>query len=423
MAKKTETGRETRIWLVGNGGFYNRGCEAIHRATMELLVQELGSCHFTAWSRDCVNDSVQGKQPNVQWQSYYPDEKGWLWSPCSPWRLKLPLVQALPPGRGRRAASTLLKMPDCVLSLGGDNFSLDYGLPGSFVAQCEYFRRRNIPTVIWSASVGPFGDDPVYEKKMAEFLSRVSLITVRESFTLDYLRSLGITENVVRVNDVAFALEPEEYRGPEADFISSGDVIGINVSELILRWYPGADRHAFQRHVADFTRQLVQQGYRVAFVPHVARENGSLSVNDAEFLTAIRDLIPGRSERIVILPGKIPARQLKWAISRCRFFFGARTHATIAAISSGVPTVAIVYSAKARGIWKDVFGHSDYLLETDSVSSESLMEKMRLLIADENTIRTTLERKHEEMLDGARKNAKALSRLLAHNHSLMVPAE
>ena len=74
-----------------------------------------------------------------------------------------------------------------MLSLGGDNFSLDYGLPKKFVSQCEYFLRHGIPTAIWSVSVGPFSGEPEYERSVAEFLKRVSLITARESGTVDYL--------------------------------------------------------------------------------------------------------------------------------------------------------------------------------------------------------------------------------------------
>ena len=48
--------------------------------------------------------------------------------------------------------------------------------------------------------------------------------------------------------------------------------------------------------------------------------------------------------------------ELKGYIKRCRFFVGARTHSTIAAYSTGVPTLVTGYSVKARGIARDLFG-------------------------------------------------------------------
>ena len=43
-------------------------------------------------------------------------------------------------------------------------------------------------------------------------------------------------------------------------------------------------------------------------------------------------------------------------------FIGARTHATIAAYSTCVPTLVIGYSVKSRGIAKDIFGTDEGLV-------------------------------------------------------------
>ena len=90
-----------------------------------------------------------------------------------------------------------------------------------------------VPFVIWGALIGPFSQDRTVEERMARFLRDVSLITVREGVTVDYLSSIGISRNVVRVYDPAFSLDPEPYPGPEADFVANGDVVGFNISALI----------------------------------------------------------------------------------------------------------------------------------------------------------------------------------------------
>ena len=58
-------------------------------------------------------------------------------------------------------------------------------------------------------------------------------------------------------------------------------------------------------------------------------------------------------------------------ISKCRFFVVARTHATIAAYSTGVPTIVISYSVKSRGIARDLFGDE----KGYAVSWKSLINK------------------------------------------------
>ena len=62
------------------------------------------------------------------------------------------------------------------------------------------------------------------------------------------------------------------------------------------------------------------------------------------------------------MSGDLNAPQIKGYISRCRFFVGARTHATIAAYSTGVPTLVLGYSVKARGIARDLFGNEQGLV-------------------------------------------------------------
>ena len=56
---------------------------------------------------------------------------------------------------------------------------------------------------------------------------------------------------------------------------------------------------------------------------------------------------------------RLSAEELKGFISRCRVFIGARTHSTIAAYSSCVPTLVLGYSVKSVNIALDLFGKTD----------------------------------------------------------------
>ena len=62
---------------------------------------------------------------------------------------------------------------------------------------------------------------------------------------------------------------------------------------------------------------------------------------------------------------------MKYIISQCCFFVGARTHATIAAYSSCVPTLVVGYSVKARGLARDIFGtENGYVIPVQKMKSE-----------------------------------------------------
>jgi colanic acid/amylovoran biosynthesis protein len=46
-----------------------------------------------------------------------------------------------------------------VLSVGGDNYSLDYGVPKLFTDLDDIVLEKKKPLAIWGASVGPFQRD------------------------------------------------------------------------------------------------------------------------------------------------------------------------------------------------------------------------------------------------------------------------
>ena len=85
--------------------------------------------------------------------------------------------------------------------------------------------------------------------------------------------------------------------------------------------------------------------------------------------------------------------ELKGYIARCRFFVGARTHATIAAYSSCVPTLVLGYSVKSRGIAIDLFGTDDhYVLPVQSLdNSIELSQYFEWIMNHESEIRARLK--------------------------------
>jgi len=61
-------------------------------------------------------------------------------------------------------------------------------------------------------------------------------------------------------------------------------------------------------------------------------------------------------------------------------FAGARTHSTIAALSSGVPTLSFAYSIKARGINRDLFGHTEYCMGPEVLDAKFVSDRIAPMI-------------------------------------------
>ena len=109
------------------------------------------------------------------------------------------------------------------------------------------------------------------------------------------------------------------------------------------------------------------------------------------YLVAVEAKLAGAGRVIVIEDAN--AETLKGVISRCRFFIGARTHATIAAYSTCVPTLVVGYSVKAKGIAKDLFGtYENYVMPVQSLANgDELNGAFDWLMAQEDAIRSHLQ--------------------------------
>ncbi len=365
--------------LQGNGPPSNRGCEAILWATLDLLREAFGPCRF-------INSPFRPDRPTA-YGDLGPD-----------------VIHARPPRRGLARGALLacasllrlrrrpekfapyLPLATATLALGGDNYTLDYGPPLRFFLTNEVTLQHGKPLVLWGASVGPFSSDPTFERFAARELRRVTLICARESETIRYLASIGVTDNVRAVADPAFLLKPEPLTSSPRELeVLAKPCIGVNLSPLAGRYAP--NRHRWLARATECVRCILERtGQPVLLIPHVIQPFS----NDLTFMRRIAARLPKYKERLAVAKSDYNCRQLKWIISHLTAFVGARTHATIAALSSGVPTLSIGYSMKARGINQDLFGHTDWVEPVEHMTGDSLAARLESLLAVGDQVRQHL---------------------------------
>lgn len=404
-----------RFYLSGQRTFDNRGCEAIVRSTVDLLTEQFGEVEVLVPATDSERDAIQWPEAaarGVRFVRAYLPVEGRYWVQLQ--RLPLPSLQG---------ASWPFPMPswlrhdlasvDAVLAVGGDNYSLDYRIPSPIMAVDRYAMDMGKPVILWGGSVGPFDRAPGLMAPMARHLARMRHVAARESVSYDYLTcKLGLS-NVIRMADPAFVLAPEPVALDAFWPEGGGRVLGLNVSSLIERYRrPGQD---LRTEVGDFIRHVVSAlGMRVLLVPHVnpLTENGH--GGDSDYMAPLLDQLDDLGRAVTLMPGHFNAAQTKYVISQLDFFIGARTHATIAALSSGVPTISIAYSVKARGINRDLFGSEEMVLQTPDVSALSLRKAMDWLVQEEHRLRDTLAHRMDELRAMARAAAARISEQLVH---------
>lgn len=109
--------------------------------------------------------------------------------------------------------------------------------------------------------------------------------------------------------------------------------------------------------------------YSIALIPHV---NVGPALND---IIPERELYEKYKEcgRIALIQEE-SADKLKYVILKCRMLITLRTHASIAAYSSEVPTLVLGYSIKSKGLAKDIFGEIEpYVLD---INEDNLGKKL-----------------------------------------------
>jgi colanic acid/amylovoran biosynthesis protein len=390
-----------KFYLGGQSNFGNRGCEALVRGIAHLIHERMPDARLMCPLDDIDRDGRQWPEAAANGVDFvpstpFPAALRW-WGRFN--RI-LPLESAgVPSFPLPTEIAQQLRDVSALIMTGGDNLTLDYGVP-SLYFWCginEKAMDMGIPVFLWGASVGPFTAKPAVEKVMARHLRRYAGITVRETITLNYLQGLGL-EKVELVADPAFHLRPESFEASALIDTDERPLLGFNVSPLIRKFRQGAsdanqmdaDILAFLRHVIDSTE------FSILLVPHVDPLDGSPKNSDWYYMRGLYAQLVDIHDRIRLAPPTLNAAQLKYIIGRCRYFIGARTHSTIAALSQGVPTLSIAYSTKAKGLNQDLFGHQRYVLDTPLVSAQSLAEGLTTLRNEEGEIRGVLQERLPE---------------------------
>lgn len=403
------------LLFVGNGPYRNRGCEAIVRGTMQILQDTFGqdlTARAGVMASPTTVDAQQAGEIDPRVQNFPVSHVGPRFSPK--WVMSQANARL---GTNFYGHTRDLHEPArdvaCALQLGGDNYSLDYGRPWDYVAVDRWLAKRGIPVVIWGASVGPFDADAEFMPTIHAHLKTLAGIFVRETASRDYLARHGIVDNVHLMADPAFCMTPSEPTDPAIRDLVMEGMIGINISPLVARFSgTGGDLDAWRRNAADMIIAAAKRTRRpVLLVPHVGSPKHD--EDDFAFMDDLRDMVaPQLDVPVKVAPAGLGAEQLKWLIAQCSVFAGARTHSTIAALSSCTPTLSLSYSVKAIGINEDVFGHQNFCKSVKTITTEDFANTMSKMLDDADGIRTELETKIPEMKARAMSAGKMLAQVL-----------
>lgn len=261
------------------------------------------------------------------------------------------------------------KSADLVIVVGGDNYDYTYGAFDDMHSLNRTMRKIvNGNMMLLNCSFGP---KDITEKVLKD-LALFDKVTVRDSLSYQTLMDnidegdkYAIKGKTELLPDIAFAMLPKKI--DISIFENTRKTAGINLSTLILREKYTKNKNLIISEYKKIVQYLLKKNYTVLLIPHV------MQGADLDALKMVASDM--NDENLILLENeKLSSPELKYIISQCDLYMGARTHSTIAAYGSRIPTYVLGYSIKSLGIAKDIYGdYNKHVLPVQSVNQEDML--------------------------------------------------
>jgi polysaccharide pyruvyl transferase WcaK-like protein len=302
-----------------------------------------------------------------------------------------------------------------------------------------FFRGLGKPTMVFGGTIAPpFAGSNRIKSWIAGALTRGGLrragvVTLRETYSERFVRSLGVTGHAPAVEvhaDLAVLLEPLG-REPSAALLAAegvvgdGPLIGMAVSDRTLGYaFPGVP--ATERKelaVAALARladhAIERTGGRIVFLPHCTGPTPSLDDR------MVADRIIGKasfSDRMFNLRGQYTSVQLKGMAGLLDATMGTRLHFTVDALCNGVPSLLLTHGSDIRchGIAGDTFRQNEFVLNIEGEDNASLCTHFNRLWDRREEVRCTLQSVLPSVKASARRHGE-LARDLLRARGVSVP--
>ncbi len=381
------------IYFFNHQSSGNHGCEAIVRSSKKIIDEDI-----TLLSMDAESDQKYGLDEIVKLEK---DNLNCTYSKLAGLMagvyFKLKHSDYVFTKLKRKELLDKAKKGDIFVSIGGDNYC--YNGYDILADVNRALRKKGVKTVLWGCSINEGEMPEIIKKDLSEF----DLITARETISYNILKQLN--KNTYLFADPAFTLEKQEKSIPDG-FIKS-NMVGINLSPLVLNMRSG-DNVILDNYTTLIDYILKNTDMSIALTPHVTISSN----DDRQPLKKLYDMYKDTG-RVVMLEDN-NCMVLKYYISNMRFFIGARTHATIAAYSTGVPTLVVGYSTKSKGIARDLFGtEENYVVNINDMKDKNdLMNAFIWIMAQEDNIKELLAEKMPEYIQSSYKAGEKIKDLI-----------
>ena len=360
------------------------------------------------------------------------ESQGWRMVPfstgrqllCLPVALLYAMLRALGLPRRWLARGALASYveSDVLVDLSGISFSDHRSLVGLAI-NCLWLLPAIATGIPWgkaSQAMGPFDHWPV--RMAARYcLSRAAVLVARGASSASYLRGLLPERTVHDLPDVAFLLPPagvDEVR----QLLGAIDIEPDEHYTIVGPSYVVASKMRAQRAVVTYIELMAkavdalveQSNLKVILLPHERAHTGR-QLDDIHVCREVYEACQHR-DRVQVFAASASAMHLKGVIARADVAMGSRFHFIVAAVSTGVPAMALGWSHKYLEVMQTL-GHGHWAIQCDDVREHHFVSKIRELWDRRGVLRREILGRMPEIQRLAGENA----RLMVQARSVRCP--
>ena len=395
------------ILMYGLSSFKNKGCEAIVKSTLDQTEKIFNKPVIATFDINYNSNFFVNKVKYIK-QYLKEDELTLKEKQLNEYYKSIPFNYNNFELLYQRNVVNEIKKSDIVLAIGGDNYC--YGYNEWLYALNKEIKKQNKTLILWGASLF----DEINNLELIEDLKKYDLLIIRESLSYNAIKKYIDESKILYAPDPAFSLKTERIK--LNSWYKNRKILGINLSPLTI----SKDNNSFDEVCEFIDYVLKNTEYSICLLPHVVVDD----CNDLDILKEIKEKYKD-NDKVYLEKNNYNCSELKYIISTFEMLLAARTHASIAAYSSCVPTLVLGYSVKSKGIAKDIFGtYEEYVLPKNEISKENLINKFNYINENKNKIKNHLQKIMPKMIEKSSNILEeSLKRIRQNNKSIVCAKE
>ena len=276
--------------------------------------------------------------------------------------------------------------------------------------------RCHKPLFRWTQSYGPFSNRLARLIARREF-SKAPFLMARGHISRRRLDELGVNCQIYEFPDVAFCLSPTDSNWADTYL---HDKLRVPIGQQLIGFSPNTNIEGYRLQVGvtgkayiNFCVELISRfldpEWSCVLIPYMMRVN-RLTNDDLKVALRIWEkLSPNLRKRVYVVKDNLDCRELESLVGRMDFFVGARYHSLIAALSMGVPAIAIGWHEKYSELFH-YFGLDDAVIDArDDVSISDVTEKANYWFDRRKSIKMMIENALPSVIQDVETSVKILA--------------